>query len=749
MLDYDVTSAMLPWQRGFSTISLGDVMALKASKTANRAVSFATCLVILLLAAGVVVEGQAVGQASKAAPSGAPGDISVIQHIVFIIKENRTFDNYFGTYPGANGATTAVITTGQKINLLHTPDPMPRDIAGHGWFDAIIGVDGGKMDQFDLIQGANTNGDLLGLSQLTQSDIPNYFNYAQHFVLGDNMFSSLQGASFANHLYTVGAQSDNIFSQPVNSTQNSWGCDAVAGTYVWVWNNDGTVSTQFPCEDFQTLADELQSAGVSWRFYAAPPGGAGYVYSTLAGINHIRYGPLWSNVVNHTQFNSDAQAGNLPAVSWLTALDSDDEHPPSGACPGENWTVSTLNAIMNGPDWNSTAVFLVWDDFGGFYDHVPPPVLDKFGLGPRVPLLIISPYAIAGKVSHTQYEFSSILKFIEERFGLPPLTPRDGNANDMTDSFNFGQTPIAPYILNQRTCPFITPNFSEGRGVVGVANPPTPITFVNQSTKLLTISSISTTGDFSQTNNCPASLAKTKSCVVNVTFTPTATGPRTGTLVFADSDPSSPQVTNLTGTGTYISLTPLTSFNTVVYGAKSSQTMTLTNTGSSTLTIGGITTRGPFTQLNTCGVSVAPGGSCNILVKFVPTTSGILAGDVILKASDGASPLTVDLGGTGQSIQLIPTKLKFAAQAVGSTSSPQTAQVTNPSTTANLIMGAITTTGPFAATNNCPQTLTPGASCTVTVTFTPTQAGAWTGTVSVISSDFKSPEAISLTGTGN
>ena len=714
-------------------------------------ISRATCALALgvVVVSAIAARGQSARSADSAqsSPIVRPADLSVIQHIVFIIKENRTFDNYFGTFPGANGATTAVISTGQTIRLRHTPDPMPRDIVGHGWFDAIIGIDGGNMDQFDLISGANINGDLLGLSQLTQADIPNYFNYAQHFVLGDNMFSSLKGASFANHLYTVGAQSDNIFSQPFSSTQNSWGCDAIPGTFVYLWNDDNTVSTQFPCEDFQTLADALQTAGISWRYYAAPPGAAGYTYSTLAGINHIRNGPLWSNVVNHNQFNTDALNGNLPAVSWLTALDSADEHPPSGACPGENWTVNTLNAIMNGPDWNSTAVFIVWDDFGGFYDHVPPPVADKFGLGPRVPLLVISPYAIAGKISHTQYEFSSILKFIEERFGLPPLTTRDASANDITDSFNFGQSPIGPYILSPRTCPFITPNFSEGRGVVNTPNPPTPITFVNQSSNKLTISNIATAGDFSQTNNCPSTLAAGKSCVVNVTFEARAAGPRKGTLTFTDSDASSPQVTNLTGIGTYVALTPITSFNTVIDGSVGSQTMTLTNTGGSSLAVSSITTRGPFAQTNTCGASVAVGGNCSITVSFAPTTSGILAGALILNVSDPASPLSVDLGGTGQAIELLPTKLQFAVQAVGTTSNPLPVSVSNPSTT-NLTMGAITATGPFAATNNCPQTLAPGASCTVSVTFTPTKTGAATGTVSVISSDFKSPQTITLGGSG-
>ncbi len=702
-----------------------------------------------LLAACVLLGVQAFGQTRVPAPrSGHPDDISVIQHVVFIVKENRSFDNYFGTYPGANGATTAVISTGQTISLLRTPDPMPRDL-GHAWFDAHTGMDNGSMDLFDILGEGSINGDLLSMSQLTQADIPNYFNYAQHFVLGDNTFSSLAGASFANHLYTVSAQSGNVFGQADLLNQNAWGCDATPEMYVYLWNDDDTVNTVFPCFTFETLADEMLSAGVSWRYYASPQGLSGYSYSTLDDFSAIRYGPGWSNVVNHTQFNSDALSGNLPEVSWLMALAGDDDHPPSAACPGENWAVNTLNAIMNGPDWNSTAVFILWDDFGGFYDHVPPPVLDKFGLGPRVPLLIISPYAIAGYISHTQYEASSVLKFVEERFGLPPLAERDAIANDMTDSFNFSQNPIAPYILSPRVCPFITPDFYSGVQSVGGTSTAETLTFVNQASKALTISSIATTGDFSQTNTCPAKLNKAQSCNINLAFAPTATGPRTGTLTITDSDPSSPQVSNLTGTGTFISLTTPKNFGTVIYGAKSAQAMTLTNTGGAALAISSITTRGPFTESDNCSGSVVAGGSCQLTLSFAPTTSGIVYGDVIVNATDPASPVMINFSGTGKAIRFTPGSLTFASQPVGTTSKPQNIKVMNPSTTDNLIMGAVTAAGDFAAESNCPQTLSPAASCTIRVTFTPTQTGVRTGAVTVIDSDFRSPQVLALTGTGS
>lgn len=386
---------------------------------------------------------------SSSPPSGAPAGFSAIQHIVFIIKENRTFDNYFGTFAGADGATSGTLSTGKTIPLGHTPDKTPRDIC-HGWSCAIGAIDGGKMDQFNLIAGCNVNGDYLCYTQLRQQDIPNYFAYASNFVLADHTFSSLHGPSLPNHLYTVAAQSGGVEDNP----SGGWGCDAGSSSTVPVRGSDGTTTREFPCFDFETLADSLHNAGITWKYYAPSQGQSGYIWSTLDAIKHIRESALWTdNVVPYTQFASDAQSGQLPAVSWLVTSLELSEHPPSSTCGGENWTVQQLNAIMQGPDWNSTAVFLTWDDFGGFYDHVPPPSVDAFGFGPRVPLLIISPFAKKGYISHTTYEFSSFLKFTELRYGLPTLTNRDAQANDMTDSFDFTQQPLPPMILQPRQCP--------------------------------------------------------------------------------------------------------------------------------------------------------------------------------------------------------------------------------------------------------------------------------------------------------
>jgi phospholipase C len=370
-----------------------------------------------------------------------------VEHVVFIVKENRTFDHYFGTYPGADGATSGTLHTGDVIRLSQAPDVTPHDI-NHSFQAAVTAIDGGAMDGFDLISGGQ---DLLGYTQYTESDIPAYFTYARNFVLGDAFFSSLQGPSFPNHLYTVGADSGTAINNP-NTPR--WGCDANPNSRVQVLLDDaGDIGVVYPCFDFDTLADRLEAQGLTWKYYAPGQDQSGYIWSAFNAIRHIRLTSLWmDHVVPTEQFVRDAQNGNLPAVSWVVTSAALSEHPPASVCLGENWTVDQINAVMTGPDWGSTTVFLTWDDFGGFYDHVAPPVVDRFGFGPRVPFLIISPWARRGHITHTTLEFSSILKFVEERFHLEPLTDRDRLANDLTESFDFDRKPLDPVVLAPREC---------------------------------------------------------------------------------------------------------------------------------------------------------------------------------------------------------------------------------------------------------------------------------------------------------
>ena len=161
---------------------------------------------------------------------------------------------------------------------------------------------------------------------------------------------------------------------------------------------------------------------------------------------------MWRKVVPESTFVGDSKSGRLPAVSWVTPPVGQSDHPPASICGGENWTVELVDALEHSPQWRSTAVVLTWDDFGGFYDHVPPPHVDIYGLGPRVPAIVISPWARRGYVDHTTLEFSSVLRLIEVLHGLPVLGPRDAVAHDMLEAFDFSQKPIPPRILHQRDC---------------------------------------------------------------------------------------------------------------------------------------------------------------------------------------------------------------------------------------------------------------------------------------------------------
>jgi phospholipase C len=375
------------------------------------------------------------------------------------------------------------------------PDKVTPDIS-HAWAAALEAYDNGAMDHFDLIAGAL--GGKNNYVQASQQDIPNYWLLAQQFVLGDNFFSSLHGPSFPNHLYTIAAQSGGVEDNPgpkpeagaaptvgpCNTVMSCpepgeaglepedipplaqrtgvWGCDAPKDTRVAVLDQEGDVIEIYPCLDFPTMGDVLTNAGVSWKMYAPGTGqfdggfqgSAGYIWTVYDAIRHVRDSEEWkAHVVTTDQFVIDAQAGNLPAVSWISTPSPVSEHPPASTCVGENWTVSLLQAIAAGGNWKDTAVFVTWDDFGGFYDHVAPTQVDKFGLGFRVPLLVVSPYAKQGFIDHTQAEFSSVLKFIETNWSLPPLTDRDKAAADMTQVFDFTQAPRSLPALQMRTCP--------------------------------------------------------------------------------------------------------------------------------------------------------------------------------------------------------------------------------------------------------------------------------------------------------
>jgi hypothetical protein len=353
----------------------------------------------------------------------------------------------------------------------------------------------------------------------------------------------------------------------INSPPSSgaWGCDAPKNALAETMTTTGKIGFIYPCFSFPNLAHEMQEAGVTWKFYAPSKSESGYVWSTLDAFSDIRNSELWkTNVVSYSQFTKDALKGNLPEVSWLVTTNGASEHPSASSCAGENWSVEQINAIMKGPDWNSTAIFLVWDDFGGFYDHVPPPVVDTYGLGIRVPMLVISPYVVSGTIAHTQYELSSILKFIEDNWGLPPMSEHDRNANDPWNPscaagqcvFNFNQNPLPPVILKERKCPAPGPvailrPYIMPFGYVNVGSKVMkPITLSNQGTATLENIVIELThGPFTQTNNCPSSLQRGAKCRIEVTFAPTEKERSAAQVIISDNDTAQPQYAVVNGTG--------------------------------------------------------------------------------------------------------------------------------------------------------------------------------------------------------
>jgi phospholipase C len=709
--------------------------------------------VLVVTFAGVSANALPDGQAQ---PQRPPTGIQKIKHVVFIVKENRSFDHYFGQFPGAAGATTGKISTGQVIPLWRAPDITPHD-QDHTRSGFLNLFDNGKMDRFDLIHKTNENGEFMAYTQMTKDDLPNYWSYAQHFVLPDHMFASMEGASFPNHLYTIAANGAGTLEIPTGGEggKGSWGCDAGPKVTVPVMAGNGAISDVFPCFDIQTLADTLNTAGVSWKYYAPPEGERGYVMSTYDAINHIRNSGQWStNVVSQTQFVSDALNGQLPAVSWMVA-GAQSEHPPASTCDGENWTVQQMNAIMQGPidQWNSTAVFLVWDDWGGFYDHVPPPSKDRFGLGIRVPAIIISPYAVAGKISHTYYEFSSVLKFIEEAFGgLPPLTKRDANANDMTDSFDFNQTPIPPLVLTPRACPVASATEVHFGTVLVSSKGNNRMQLTNWGTTPLKIDSITATGPYTPSQGCVKTIGPGLACVVGITFHPTAAGPQNGVLTITDSDSTSPQSVNLIGNGTFVSLPifyPGLAFSLapgVPIGSNATKPVTLTNTSSSTLNISKIQIIGDYSETDNCGASLPAGGNCVINVTFTPVGEGYRDGNIAIWDDDPASPQMGRITGTGTAVTLKPIKLNFGNVVVGN-SKPINVTLTN-SSNFSLNFGAIVASGDYSQTNTCGTQIAKQGQCVITVTFKPTQKGVRNGSVNISDSDETSPQTVPLTGTG-
>jgi len=463
---------------------------------------------------GMMVAGMALAACGGGALSSLPGALartaghrhsgpSPIQHVILIVQENRSFDNLFATFPGANGAKfgEAKVKGGKdkKVALVAHSILDGSDLQ-HCRAAYLNDLDGGKMDGFwDEGKGACTNSTpppakKIPYQYVQLADIGPYWEIAQHWVLADNLFQTQGSGSFTAHQDLIrggtciagcGPPSAMTESLVDNPTYWPWGCDANPSVVTHEVNIYGveTEKGPFPCSNkfaigsqgYDTLATLLDQAGVLWKYYTPcfsetlqPGCTGGSATGDCAGgkggcdadelnafdmIYPVRYGPEWGTNVSWPETNifSDITNGTLPNVAWVIPEDDASDHPGPNSCKcdlGPAWVASVVNAIGQSQYWSSSVVIVVWDDWGGFYDHVAPPFADDYGgLGFRVPMLVVSPYAVpglssqGGYVSHTQYEFGSILRYIENNWNLPQLGTTDVRATSIGDVFNYSQSP--------------------------------------------------------------------------------------------------------------------------------------------------------------------------------------------------------------------------------------------------------------------------------------------------------------------
>jgi len=446
------------------------------------------------LAAGVAFFAREPGS-----PARSVAGIHKIRHVVVIMQENRSFDSYFGTYPGADGLprqdgrfTVCVPDPRTHICVRPFHDSRNRNSGGpHEHIDALRDVNGGKMDGF--IREART-GRVTGCEKAPDSplcslaaakpdvlgyhdgrEIPNYWAYAHNFVLRDHMFESVRSWSLPSKLYLLSEWSARCHragdpSSCVNAVENPLAPP----------HEPQNPTGHEPSYAWTDLTYLLHKNHVSWRYYifsgAQPdcddngmvcnekwqgPGTPG-IWNPLPWFTTVRQDHQVKNVQPMRAFFAAAKRGALPAVSWLTPSNRVSEHPPALVSRGQTYVTSVINAIMRSRDWQSTAIFLAWDDWGGFYDHVRPPTVDQNGFGMRVPALVISPYARRGLVDHHTARLDSLVKFIEDDFlggqrldpktdGRPDPRPsvRDGmpQIGNLAQDFDFHQKPRPPLIL--------------------------------------------------------------------------------------------------------------------------------------------------------------------------------------------------------------------------------------------------------------------------------------------------------------
>jgi phospholipase C len=371
-----------------------------------------------------------------------------IKRVIYLMLENRSFDNIYGRFPGSAG-TTVGVKFGQEVPLMPSPHWLPGDLP-HDRAAHLNDVNGGAYDGF----GQGQFGDPWAYTSFEKDMIPTYWSLAQDYVLCDNFFASVGGPSYPNHFFFVAGQSGGAIDNPENievridgpnKRFKSWGCDAVGdNVFVLVKDEQGNLTKHDACFDFPSVPEQLEQAGVSWAYYSASEYQSGYFWNALNGISGVFHTDLWrpgDTIRPVDRIVRDIEAGALPSVTWITPRFELSDHPPQSTCFAQDWLAGIVNAVIESDAWEHTALFVTWDEWGGLYDHVPPPEVDDLGLGFRVPTLVVSPYAKKGYVDDAEGEFSTPLKFIEDNWGLPYLTSRIERTHNFEHVFNFARNP--------------------------------------------------------------------------------------------------------------------------------------------------------------------------------------------------------------------------------------------------------------------------------------------------------------------
>jgi phospholipase C len=392
---------------------------------------------------------------SAAGPSPRSGNLPAtssnpIQHVVIIIQENRSFDNLFQGYPNADTVpagkdskgdviTLQPVSLATKYEIDHSFTAMANACDGTGKLPGT----GCRMDAFDkeYADGGPSHPQYV---YVPHNESKPYFDMAHEWVVADRMFQSHLDESFVSHQYLIAGQAQSSVDLP----GIYWGCDGNKADTVKTITMQRTYGPpQRACFDYTTLGDELDKAGLTWRFYSSNIHDFNdYVWSGYQAVRHIRFGPDWKAdvITPQTRFIKDVSKGTLANVTWITPICANSDHVNCGGGHGPSWVTSLVNAVGESQFWNTTAIFVMWDDWGGLYDHVAPEHVDYDGLGFRVPLLVISPYAKHNYVSHVHYETGSLLKFAEDVFGLGRLAASDTRSNSPAgDCFDFMQPPRA------------------------------------------------------------------------------------------------------------------------------------------------------------------------------------------------------------------------------------------------------------------------------------------------------------------